>query len=204
MKNIRKIALLTVGVVVFSGANLVAADSAKDTKNNEVNFDLTIRYVDSFAAIRTSDEGKEVAKELDSKRMELTKEIKEMEQQFTVAAKDFQAKASTLSESGKEREQKKLVKMEREYKSKLQESDEDMKITMQSVQERLLREHNDAVAKYAKTNEIDLVFGPGGVVFSSEKANCTMDVIEGMNKNFVAKSKGTTAVASKDSSKVSV
>lgn len=83
-----------------------------------------------------------------------------------------------------------------------QESDEDMKITMQSAQERLLREHNDAVYKFARANDIDLVFGPGGVVYASEKANCTMGVIKGMNKNYevkLAKAKGkspSTVVAS--------
>jgi len=87
-----------------------------------------------------------------------------------------------LSDAGREREQKKMVKMEREYKAKVQECNEDIKITMQSKQERLLRDHNDAVEKYAQANNIDLVFGPHGVVYASEKASCTLDVVAGMNK----------------------
>ena len=190
MNKAKNLTLLIVGATLVSP---ICADQAKPPAKKAPTFDLSIRYVDSFAAVRESSEGQVVAKELETKRMELTKQIKELEQMFAAAAKELQAKASTLSESGREREQKKMVKMEREYKAKLQESDEDMKISMQNAQERLLREHNDAVQKYAKANDVDLIFGPGGVVFSSEKANCTMEVIKGMDKNFdikLAKTKG--------------
>jgi Skp family chaperone for outer membrane proteins len=156
-------------------------------------FDLSIRYVDSYAAIRESEEGKKIAKDLEAKRDELTKEIKALEDQFAAAAKELQAKISTLSESGREREQKNMAKMEREYKVKLGESEEEMKITMQAANERLLREHNDAVYAYAKTNAIDLVFGPGGVVYASEKANCTFDVVKNMDKTYIARTKGGTS-----------
>ena len=74
-----------------------------------------------------------------------TSHLKGLEQKFTALAKEFQVKASTMSEVGRAREQKDLAKMEREYKGKLQESEEDMKISMQMGQERLFREHNQAV-----------------------------------------------------------
>jgi len=170
--------------IVFSTAllsSIVFCNSPKKKSNPEL--DLTIRYVDSFAAIRESQEGMVVGKELEKKRDELTAEIKKLEQEFSVAAKEFQAKASTLSESGREREQKKIVRLEREYKTKVQEADEDMKITMQSKQERVLREHQEAVQLYAQANDIDLVFGPGGILYASEKANCTKEVIAKMDDN---------------------
>ncbi len=204
MKHLKKSLLLSASVVL-----LVAATTGQKTEKKGVNFDLTIRYVDSFAAIRESDEGKSVAKELEAKRAELTKDIKEMEKKFAAAAKEFQTKATMMSELAREKEQKQLVKMEREYKAKLQESDEDMKITMQSAQERLLREHHNSVFKYAKKNDVDLVIGPGGVVFASEKASCTLDVIEGMNKNYQVKlakaqgKKSETVVAAGSSKKKS-
>lgn len=216
MKKLHGIVLTTAALIVGTAvANKIAKSSAapkrvvttvaraQSHKKADVKFDLSIRYVDSFAAIRDSSEGKVVAKELEKKRDELTREIKEMEQMFTAEAKDLQAKLPTLSESGREREQKKMVKMEREYKAKLQESDEDMKITMQSAQERLLREHNDAVVQYAQAGGIDLVFGPAGVVYSSEKASCTLDVVKNMDKKYevkLAQAKGrapSTAVASR-------
>lgn len=158
----------------------------------EPKFDLNIRYVDSFAALRDSQEGKAVTKELEEKRIDLTAEIKKLELEFTTAAKEFQAKASMLSDDGREREQKRLGKMERKYKEILKDADEDMKITMQSKQEQILRELNEAVKEYAQANNVDLVISQGGVVYSSDKANCTPGVVTAMNKNReikIAKSK---------------
>lgn len=187
------------------------AAKAKTPKKADVKFDLSIRFADPFIAFRESSEGKEVTKKLEKRRDELTGEIKEMEQMFTAAAKELQAKLPTMSESGREREQKKMVRMEREYKAKLQESDEDMKITMRGAQERLLREYTDAVSQYAKKNNIDIVFGPAGVVYSSEKADCTLEVVKNMDTNYdvkLAQSKGqasSTAVASgKDTARTAV
>lgn len=180
-------------------ASTPAPAAAKtDAHKVDPTFDLSIRYVDSYTAIRESEEGKLIAKDLEKKRDELTKEIKAMEEKFAAAAKDVQAKISTMSESGREREQKNMAKMERDYKAKLEESDQEMKLAMQSAQERLLREHNDAVYKYARANNVDLIFGPGGVVYASEKANCTFDVVKNMDNTYVARNKGAksqTAVA---------
>lgn len=179
MKSFNKTVLLA----AFIFSPLIQADSDKQV----VTTNLKIEYVDSFAAIRGVEEGQEFAKELEVKRIELGQDLKLLEETLTASAKEFQTKASTMSETGRAREQKTLVKLEREYKAKLQESEEDMKITMQMGQERLLREHNDAVFKYAKANDVDLIFGPGGVVFASEKANCTLNIIEGMNKSYEIK-----------------
>ncbi len=200
-------ATLMAGTAVAETKPAQAAPVASKTAAKvDPTFDLSIRYVDSYAAIRESEEGKKIAKELEKKRDELTKEIKTMEDKFTAAAKELSAKASTLTESGREREQKNMTKMEREYKAKLEESDQDMKITMQAAQERLLREHNDAVFNYARVNNVDLVFGPGGVVYASEKANCTFDVVKNMDKTYVARNNGgkSNAVVASASKKPAV
>jgi len=185
MKTVNKTTLV-LSTALLSSIALCGAQK----KNSQ---DLVIRYVDSYAALSSSEDGKEFAKNLEKKRAELTVEIKKLEQEYAAAAKEFQAKASTLSESGREREQKKMVRLEREYKTKLQESEEDMKITMQSKQERLFREHQEAVQQYAKANDIDVVFGPGGILYASEKANCTNEVVAKMDDNRkvkLAKAKG--------------
>jgi len=207
MKSFKNGLLLTVFVV----SPFMFAGTQKKPQTKTVSTNLKMEYVDSYAVIRESKEGQEFAKEMESKRIDLGKELKELEQKFTMSAKGFQTKASTMSEVGRAREQKDLAKMEREYKGKLQESEEDMKISMQMGQERLFREHNQAVFDYAKSNSIDLVFGPGGVIYASEKANCTFDIVDGMNKNYeikLAKAREpknkTTAVAkgnSKDKKK---
>jgi len=200
MKNLKQISLVTLGTALLSSSVLCQVAVRKP----EVKFDLSIRFVDSIDVLGKSDSGKDVKTQLDQKQRDLAQRIKQKENQLTTAAKEFQAKAPTLSESGKVDEQKKIVRMEREYKTQLQEAEEDMKITMQSRQRQLLEELNIAVKEYAEENKIDLVFGPGGVVHASEKASCTMEVIEKMNKNRsvkLAKGKGTTVVASKDQTK---
>jgi len=161
---------------------------------------LVTRYVDSYDALQKSKGGQEVSKQLEKKRNDLGAEIKKLEEEFAASAKEFQAKASTLSESGREREQKKIVRLEREYKAKLQEAEEDMKITMQSKQERLFREHQEAVRQYAVANNIDIVFSPGGILYASENASCTKEVVAKMDGNrqiqlAKAKSSGKKATA---------
>jgi len=179
MKSTAKKTTLLVGTALIS--SLALAGAAK-----KVETDLEIRFLD-FSKISESKGGQLVAKELQEKQEVLTKEIKQLEQEFSVAAKEFQAKAATLSEAGRERGQKKLVRLEREYKAKLQEAEEDLKIAMQTRQERLLRDCKEAVDQYAKANDVDLVFGPAGVIYASEKAGCTNDVVALMDKNHETK-----------------
>ena len=149
------------------------------------------------------DEGKKIGQQVEAKRNKAVAKLKEKEQEYVDAAKEFKAKAATMSEDARIKAQKKLTKMERTYKADLQEIEEELKIAMHQAQEKLVREHNDAVYEYARANNVDIVFGPGGVVYASEKAKCTGDVVKNMNKNYsqkLARAKGkkaATTVASK-------
>ena len=57
----------------------------------------------------------------------------------------------------------------------------------------MIRELNNTVNKYAKAHNVDIVFGPQGVVYASEKASCTSDIISGMNKKRQLKIAGAQA-----------
>ena len=53
--------------------------------------------------------------------------------------------------------EKKLVKMERDYKMKLQESEEELKLTMQKKTESLARDFDDCVVEYGREQGFDII-----------------------------------------------
>ncbi len=199
---VKKNIVLAVSCIAF-GSTVLADGTIKTVKTDAPTFDLSIRYVDTYAVMGQSEEGKKIGQQVEAKRNKAVAKLKEKEQEYVDAAKEFKAKAATMSEDARIKAQKKLTKMERTYKADLQEIEEELKIAMHQAQEKLVREHNDAVYEYARANNVDIVFGPGGVVYASEKAKCTGDVVKNMNKNYsqkLARAKGkkaATTVASK-------
>jgi Skp family chaperone for outer membrane proteins len=100
-------------------------------------------------------------------------------------AKEFQEKASMMSEDAREKEQKRLVKMERDFKIKAQEYEEDFKVSMQKATEKLSKEVDDAVYQYARSNKIDVVVDKwtGRVIYSSQENEPTGEIVALMNQS---------------------
>jgi Skp family chaperone for outer membrane proteins len=113
-----------------------------------------------------------------------------MQEDITTFAQNLQQQAAALSESARDKKQQDMVKMNRDYENKLKEYDEQLKLSMQQITDRLSRDVEAAVGKYAQTASIDVVVDSisGRVVYVSERAQCTNSIINIMdNKQSVVK-----------------
>lgn len=150
---------------------------------------LNIEVMDVFAAMREGEEGAEVTAKLDLKRQELGKDLEGDGKKLEQAKVEFKSKASTMNDSARAKKEQEIVRMNRDFESKVQGCEEELKIAMQEVTEKLARRVEESVTEYAKKNELDLVFDKvtGKIVYTSGKADCTESIIQGMNKNFKAR-----------------
>jgi len=175
----------------------------KDKKGNlnqflagDVKTDLVIRVFDRFESVRDSETGKVENKLLEEKRKELTVGVQKEEQAYLDAAGDFKKKASVMNESARETESKKLVKLERNYKTKVEESDVEFKLAMNKASERLYKEVQEAVTQVAEEDNVDLMIdaATGQVAYASKRALVTQKVTNRMNK-LAANKKGAVKKA---------
>lgn len=178
MKNLKLSAVL-----VCSGLNLgVNADQPSLNQLASKN-SLNIRYIDSFEVMRLSKGGQEAQKELEKQRNELAADLQKDDKKLKDAAADFQAKAATLSEAARDKEQQRLVKMERDLKTKAQEYEETIKLSMQRMTEKLARDVEEAVAALGKEKDYDAIADTmtGRVLYVSDRVNATGDIIGKVN-----------------------
>src|SRR5216684_6682888 len=87
------------------------ADVMSDTN---ISVDITMGFIDSFAIMGDCQEGQKARKEIESKRDLATKEIQDESKRFEKAKNDYIAKSTTMSDSAREKEEKQLMKMERD------------------------------------------------------------------------------------------
>ncbi len=148
--------------------------------------DLKVRYIDTLAVMRDSQEGVKVAKQLEEKRQELAARIEAKEKEFTKAAQEFRSKASMMKQAARDKEEQRLMRMETDYKALVQSSEQELKLTMQRVTERLAQGVDRVVEKIAKREELDAVVDKmtGRVLFTSVKADYTAKVVNAMDKDY--------------------
>jgi Skp family chaperone for outer membrane proteins len=166
--------------------NLSATDIIKD-KNFTI--DVSVAFVESFSVMGEGEPGINEKQAIESKRNFAAQEIQDESKQFEKAKADYIAKSTTMSDSARDKEEKKLVKMERELKNLVAEKEEELKMDMQIATETLARELETAVAQLAKDENLDVVFDKmtGRAIYVSEKLDYTSKAIEQVNKNYQVK-----------------
>lgn len=152
--------------------------------DSDVKTDLVIRVFDRFESVRDSETGKLENTQLKQKQEDLMVGVEKEKQAYVDAATDFNKKASIMNDTARETEQKKLVKLERNYKTKVEESDVEFKLAMNKASERLFKEVQEAVAEVAMEEGVDLMIdaATGQVVYASDRAQVTKKITNRMNK----------------------
>ncbi|HEV2601053.1 MAG TPA: OmpH family outer membrane protein [Candidatus Babeliales bacterium] len=163
--------------------------------SSQVTVDLKVRYVNTMDAMQMSARGKEVQKELEVKRDELTNKVKNEESRIQQAVAMFKSKESTLNKNARNEEEAKIVKMQREYEMLLKTCEDDLKLAMQQATEALSVELEKTITTLAQNNKYDVVQDvyTGRTVYASERAMITNDLIQSMDKQFVASNKKAPA-----------
>lgn len=182
LKRTALLSLITAGCLAHAAPLAEPKAEAKGT-------DLKIRFMDVFAAMREGKEGAEVTAKLDLKRQELGKELEGDGKKLEQAKVEFKSKASTMNDSARAKKEQEIVRMNRDFESKVQSSEEELKLSMQQVTEVLAKEVEQAVTEIAKKDGLDAVIDKvtGRVVYTSGHADCTAQVIQAMDKNFSSK-----------------
>jgi len=157
--------------------------------DKNITVDAAIAFVDSYAIMGECQEGQKARKDIENKRDLATQEIQDESKQFEKAKNDYIAKSTTMTDSAREKEEKKLMKMERDIKNLVAEKEEELKLDMQIATELLAHGLEDGVAKLAKNEKLDVVFDKmtGRAIYVSDKFNFTDKAIKEVNKNYEVK-----------------
>ena len=176
-------ALLSTAVLTVICNDSVQSTKAASSTSGKVG------YVSSMEVIGNSKLGTKVKNELDVKFKSSSKEIQLEEQRITKAMQDYKTKESTLSDSAKEAEQSKLMKMRREFDAMVQEKDEEMKRYQQKLNEQLTKEALEAASELAQAENLEAVIDTdtGKVLYVASHANYTSKFTEKINKRHEAK-----------------
>ncbi len=159
--------------------------------------DLKIRVVDAFEVMQKSLLGAEITKELSDTNQKWAAEItlkgKELEQELLA----FDSKKVTMSESAREKEERRLTKAKRDYQVSIEEKNQEFQMMQAKSSERMLKEVRDNSTIIARAENIDVIVDrtTGQILYSSESANVTNKLVDAMNIKFAANQKATATPA---------
>lgn len=178
-------------VVLFNNINaetksLSTADFIGD---NNITIDAAIGFIDSFAIMGDCQEGLKARQEIESKRNLAANEIQDESKKFEKSKNDYISKSTTMSDAAREKEEKKLIKMERDLKNLVAEKEEELKIDMQMATETLAQGLDAGVTQLAKNENLDVVFDKmtGRAMYVSEKFDYTSKAIKEVDKKYEIK-----------------
>lgn len=179
----RTAVVLTVGLLTSS---LYADESERVIK---------IRVINSAEVMQVTEVGKQEGEKIRELEKELREKIEKKQQALRKAEADFQAKASTLSPAAADKEKNKLLSMGLELETLAKTSEAEFKDAYQRASETLFNETRKAVMEVAKEQDLDLVFdgNTGQLMYASDNALITNDIVKSMNKNFNKASKPAAA-----------
>ncbi len=154
--------------------------------NQDITTDACLRVVESYTIMGESEKGQLKRSEIESKRDFATEQIQEKSKDFEKAKNSYVAKSTTMSDSAREKEEKQLMKMERDIKNFVSEKEEELKLDMQIATESLAQDLERSVTQLAQNENIDIVIDKmtGRAIYVSPKFDITHKAIEEMNKTY--------------------
>ena len=183
------------GVVVAEDKNAIMQAAKKELNatqmmsDDAMKLDANVRFVETFTVMGEGDSGQLYRKEIEMKRDMATQAIQEESKKIEKAKNEYVSKATTMTDAAREKEEKKLLKMDRDLKNMVSEKEEELKLDMQIATETLVQEMEVAVTELAKQENIDIVFDKmtGRAIYVSEEFDVTDKVIKRVNKNHQVK-----------------
>lgn len=147
---------------------------------------LKIGFVDSFEVMRNCKAGQEATKDVQAQRERLAKELQEEEQLVVKAMTDFRTKSATpaFSDTAREAEEKRILSMRRGLESKAAQYEEDLKMSMQKISERIAKEVDEGVIATAKVGGFDAMVDKmtGRVIYTKAEFDVTDAVTKQVDK----------------------
>ncbi len=204
MQNKKMLAVITVAALVSSSvyADQKQTEQKKDEQKKAVvkdvntnislgdvvggKTDLVIRCMNFMETVQNYKKGAEISTEIEKKRQKLAEAIKKEEQKVAQAMTDYKSKEATMSPAARNNQESQIVKMRRDYEALVKSSEEDLKLAMSHATEELSADVEKTVAEIAKAKGYDVVVDTysGRVVFASDKAMITNDLVNAMDKKY--------------------
>jgi outer membrane protein len=155
----------------------------------DLKIDATIAFVDSFAIMGECEQGKKARTEIENKRDLATGDLQEEAKKIEKAKNEYVSKSTTMSESAREKEEKQLIKRERDFKNLVAEKEEELKIDMQLATEKLAQDLEEGVRQLAQSENLDIVFDKmtGRALYVSAEYDYTEKAIKQVNNNYEVK-----------------
>lgn len=184
------------GALVAEDKNVGKAETAKSEikatdvmAQDEFKLEATVMFVETFTVMGEGDSGQMHRHEIETKRDLATQTIQEESKKIEKAKAEYVNKATTMTDAAREKEEKKLIKMDRDLKNMITEKEEELKLDMQIATEKLVQEMEVAVVELAQQENIDIVFDKmtGRAIYVSEKFDITEKVIKRVNENYQVK-----------------
>jgi len=159
------------------------------TATDAVKLEANVKFVETFTVMGEGDSGQIYRKEIEAKRDLATETIQEESKKIEKARSEYINKATTMTDAAREKEEKKLLKMERDLKNMVTEKEEELKLDMQIATEKLVQELEVAVVELAQQENIDVVFDKmtGRAIYVSKDFDWTDKVIKRVNENHQVK-----------------
>lgn len=176
------------GLLLIGGRTSLADQPTKE-KEKTVTTNLKFRFIDALELMRETEEGKKISQELQETYKKYTADIQNDDEDLTKERSEYTRKKSMLSESARENKEKELMKKERDFKNKIQESKEEYEMTFNKATEQVFKEITEAVIETAKEEGLDAVFdmNSGRAIYVADKVNYTAKVKGSMDEKYKAK-----------------
>jgi Skp family chaperone for outer membrane proteins len=167
----------------------VNASKAVSTVSKSATHAEKVGYVDTAKATSDSKEGQKKRQELEMKRTQLSTQLKKEEDVLIKQMEDFKTKAVSMSDMERDSEQKRLMKAERDLKSKVEEAELELKLAMQRAMDEIGKEIEAAVKDIAVAQNLDVVVDTrsGQVLYAKENVLYTQNLVKEMDKNYNVK-----------------
>ncbi len=164
---------------VLSCALLLSIASAKAT-------DLMIkgRVIDTMSVMRDSEVGRKAQFDMEKLGRELGETLKKEGETLQLEVAQYNTKKPTLSEEARQNTEKKLVKMQNDYKAHEESAKQEFQLVMQQTSERIAKNVDTVVEKFAVKEGLDVVWDVSGrIVYSSPTATSTDKILTALNED---------------------
>ncbi len=159
-----------------------------------------IVYVNTDTLLNNYEYYKDVVKEFENKSFALENELQRKAQSFQNEVALFQRRvqAGGLSEQQGLTQQAALQKKEQDIMLYRENAAANLQQEQAKKTDELLNSIHEYLKKYNKSDRYDMVIGyskGGGVLYAKEDLDITQEVLKGLNDEYTASSKKTTAAA---------
>lgn len=141
--------------------------------------ELKIGYVNSERVLRESAPAKAAQAKLEAEFSRREKDLAELAQRLKEASERLEKDAPTLSESERQRRQRELVELDREFQRRRREFQEDLNQRRNEELAAVLERANRVIRQIFEQEKYDLILQE--VVMASPRADITKKVIDALN-----------------------